>query len=102
MEDQKKSSDSRSENDQEKPVRQELEHDVTVMMNEPFKVSLPYGARYSDLLKKVDEELARQGKKSDLKSYSGMLNNKAVGEGEDPVLIRASVVSLVQKITGGK
>ena len=101
MEKHKKGASNTSDSNKVNPSKEELEHDVTIMMNEPIKVTLPYGSRYSDLLKKVEQELARQGKNSTLRGYSSMLNGKTVGAGEDLVLTKASVVSLIQKITGG-
>ena len=100
MEKQKPGQGGKSSGGNQRKDSDYLEHDVTVMMSEPMKVRLPYGATYSDLLKKVEEELGKKGKKLDPKS-SAMLNGKTVEPGENPVLIKASVLTLTQKISGG-
>ena len=105
MEKELDSSEQVSGNENRDFENRDLEHDFTVMLNEPIKVSTKYGEKLSDLLDKAVEELKKIGKEIDLKEYDIMLNNRIVSERgkltENPVLIRASVISLVKKITGG-
>lgn len=80
-----------------------FEHDVTVMTSEPMKVRLFVGARKNDVLDKAGAEMARRGKKLDLSKYDCMINGKVSKADENPILTRASVISLVNRhIEGGK
>lgn len=79
-----------------------LAHDFTVM-GTPAKVTTPKGAKLSDVIK----EFIRQHPGVDLSQYSVMCNAKQIEKNtdgslkEDPVLIKASVISLLKQIRGG-
>ncbi len=95
MEKERPRTDSKKEDDEE------LEHTVTIG-GKPQKVSLPSGARLSDLLRKFLEE----NPKLNLTGHSIMCNSKLIEHDdgklkEDPLLVQASVVTIAAKISGG-
>ncbi len=96
MEQQRQKSDGPSKKEET------LTHDFTIM-GTPFKVTAPKGATLSDVIK----EFIRQHPDVNLSEYSIMYNARQIDKNDDgtlkenPVLTKASVISLLKEIKGG-
>lgn len=85
-----------------KEKKELLTHDFTIM-GTPFKVTVSKGAKLSDVMK----EFMRQHPLAEIAEYSIMCNARQIEKNkdgslkEDPILMKASVISLLKKLSGG-
>lgn len=93
------------EQQEEQPAAEEqFEHTVSIL-GDIKKVKLDQGKRLSDLLEEVKTKYKEELKTFSFEQCNIVLNGKAVNKSgeliENPVLSRASTLSLMPQITGG-